>query len=473
MLGPRFPARHPLVVPLAVGYAALLFAWCFLRHRHFGSSAFELGAYHSILWNVAYRGTPWNSLERAHQWSTHLELGLVPLVPLYRIVPSPAWLWLAEGVTCGAAALPIDALARRITGDRVAGLLAAAAMLFMPQLVLGQVADFQPIALAILPMAMIAWAVEADSSRVLVVGSVAAIALREQLGAVVAVAAVLWVLRHGVRRAPPAAALAIAAVSVSALSIFVIIPSFGSDQAVRVAAQYGNLGAGAQPVRLLSVLLAADRRLYLLGLVSGALPLVVLSLRSLRKSAWPLLLGLPPLVVQLVSRDLRKWDIHYAYGVPVVAALAAAAVLALRYLPGGQGKATQVRLAAAGWLVLVLAHLALVLPSPRGRGRALDPTFAGSPRAAALHRAIALVPAEASISAQDDVVPHVAARSEIHRWPDGIDTDDYVLLDEEGPAPNVVHPGRLSAAVRGLRADPAFEVLLDDAGVILAKRLPR
>ena len=63
-LVPRDPARHPLVIPLAVLYAAVIFVWCALRHRHFGSSAFELGAYHSVLWNVAYRGTPWNSLER-------------------------------------------------------------------------------------------------------------------------------------------------------------------------------------------------------------------------------------------------------------------------------------------------------------------------------------------------------------------------------------------------------------------------
>lgn len=489
-LGPRIPPRHPLVVPLAVGYAALIFAWCFLRHRHFGSSAFELGAYHSILWNVAHRGTPWNSLERAHQWSTHLELGLLPLVPLYRILPTPAWLWLAEGAACGAAALPIDALARRVTGDRVVGLLAAAAMLVTPQLVLGQVADFQPIALAILPMATMAWAIEVDSSRGLVLGAAWAILLREQLGAVVAVACVLWVLRQGLRRAPHAVALGIAAIAASAISIFWIIPSFGEEQAVRVAAQYGSLGGGSFAQRFLSAISAADRRAYVLGLASGMLPLLFLSLRSLRRSAWPLLLAASPLAVQLFSREQRKWDLHYPYGVPVVAAFAAAAVLALRHLPakpGGAAASAQGsaageaaaagtdyrRLVAAGWLVLTLVHLVSILPSPFGRARALDTAFDGSTRAAALARAIAMVPADASISAQDDVVPHVAARSEIHRWPDGIDTDDYVLLDADGGAANVRSKTTLITAARGLRADPSFEILLDEAGVVLAKRLQR
>jgi hypothetical protein len=54
-----------------------------------------------------------------------------------------------------------------------------------------------------------------------------------------------------------------------------------------------------------------------------------------------------------------------------------------------------------------------------------------------------------------------------------MDTDDYVLLDADGPAPNVTHRGSLTAAAQGLRSDPSFEVLLDDAGVILAKRIPR
>ena len=167
-------------------------------------------------------------------------------------------------------------------------------------------------------------------------------------------------------------------------------------------------------------------------------------------------------------------------------------MLALRFLPatlaGARGPSTSPavpakdddrppppnlrRAAAAGWLVLALVHLGSILPSPIGPGRAIDPSFTGSPRAGALERAIGLVPDDASISAQDDIVPHVAARSEVHRWPDGIDTDDYVLLDAEGAAANVRNHGSLASAARALRADPAFTVLLDEAGVILARRIP-
>src|SRR5579862_1389386 len=58
---PDIPPRHPLVLPLAGLYAVAMFAWLLLRFRHFGAPAYELGAYHSLLWNIADRGTPWNS----------------------------------------------------------------------------------------------------------------------------------------------------------------------------------------------------------------------------------------------------------------------------------------------------------------------------------------------------------------------------------------------------------------------------
>ncbi len=478
---PGVPERHPALLPLSVLQAALVFAWCWSRHNHFGSSAFDLGAYHSILWNVAFRGTPWNSLERAHQWSTHLELGLVPLVPFYRLYPSPAWLWLAESLTCAAAVIPLDALARRITGDRILGLVAAGAFLLAPQLVVGQMADFQPIALAVLPVAVMAWAIEVDSSRALALGSLAALLLREQLGFVVAVAAGLWVLRQGKRRAPPAAMLAALGAGISLLEIFVLLPALGSGSSTHYAAQYGSLGTGAEgalrtaatrPLDIMAAAFEGPRRLYVLEVVSGALPLVMLSLRSLRKSAWPLALAAPPLAVQLLSASPRKWDIHYGYGIPLLAAIVAASALALRWLRpgGGAGGMGERRLVALLWLGLTAIHLVIALPSPIGPGRPIDCSLVESPRAEALRKALSLVPADASISAQDNLVPHVAMRSEVHRWPDGQDTDELVLLDVDGRAPNVRSKGTLAAAARALRADPAFEVLVDDAGVILARR---
>jgi uncharacterized membrane protein len=476
---PAGPPRHPLLIPLAAAYALLLFASMLARHRHFGSPTLELGAYHSVLYNFAFHGTPWNSVERAHQWSTHIEPALVLLAPLYRISPTPIWLWLTESLACAAAALPADALARRVTGDRVIGLLAAAATLVAPQLVLGQLADFHVLALCTLPVAVMAWAVEVDSSRGLALGALGAMLLREQMGFVVALAAMLWFVRHGVRRAVPAAALAILAAGIAALEIFVVIPAMGSGQAAHVAVSYANLGgtnpdevvraAARNPAMVARTLLDPMRGRYVLEVLSGAGPLALLALRSLRRAAWPLVVALPQLLIQLLSSSWTKWDIGHPYGMPLVPLIATSAVLALAFVPTERHVEAR-RLTATAWLALTLIHLAGKMPLPVGAGRPIDPGFAGSPRAAALARALAAIPPEASVSAQDDVVPHVAARAEVHLWPDGRHTDEYILLDMDGLARNVKNRAFIVTSARALRVDPDFEVVVDEAGVILAKR---
>jgi hypothetical protein len=271
------------------------------------------------------------------------------------------------------------------------------------------------------------------------------------------------------------------AVGVSALEIFVVIPAFGSGQSFHYVAHYANLGAGAdealqtaasQPVRVIASLFDLNRARYVAELVGGAAPLVLLGLRSVRRSAWPLLLGLPQLLIQLLSSAWQKWSVNYPYGMPIVPLIGAAAVLALAFVPTEKWREAR-RLAVTAWISLTLLHLAGKIPSPVGQGRPIDLGFRGSARAAGLTKAIEALPQDASISAQDDVVPHVAARSEVHRWPDGQETDDYILLDAGGPAFNILNRAALSEAVRQLRADPHFEVVVDQGGVLLAKRVAR
>lgn len=476
----RPPPRHRLVVPICIFHAAVMLTWSLLRHHNFGSTS-DLGAYHAVFWNLAWRGTAWNSIDRIHQWSTHVELGLLWLVLPYRFHTSPVWLFLTQSVSLAAAALPVEAVARRVTRDPIVGLLAAAAMLLTPQLLFAEVNDFHPIAICTLPMAVVAWGIETDRRRAIAVGAVVAISIREHMGLLLVAAAVAWVIRQGVRRLWSALALGIFGLSAFLAAVLWVIPSFGSGSLNDVV-QYQRIGGSAadavrtvaaHPLAFLTIPFEGDRKLFLLALASGGLPLLVLSLRSLRRSAWPLLLAAPLLIVQLLSDDPARWDIRSYYGVPIVPLVATACALALVFIPKGdlRPRLTYVRLAAAAWLVLVIGHMARVMPSPVGPGRPIDRAFQGSPRDLALRRAFSLIPADASISAQDDVVPHVATREEVHLWPDGEATDDFTFLDLGGVARNVKSPEALEHAAERLRADRHVSVLLDEAGVLLIKRI--
>ena len=468
--------RHPAFVAVVAVYAAAMLAWSLLRHRHFGSGV-DLAAYHSVFWNLARRGTPYNAIERAHQWSNHLEVGLVWLGIPYRIYATPVWLLAAQTLAVAGAAFPIEALARRITRDRLIAALAALAMLLTPQLVLADLADFHAATLCVLPVAILAWGIEVDSPRAVVLSALAAVSLREQMGLLLVAAGVAWVIRHGARRAFPAAALALGGLAFFFVAVKWAIPAFGSGQSFRYMAQYNRLGGTADgvlstatkgPFAFLAMALHGDRKVFAIELASGSLPLLFLSLRSIRRAAWPLLLAAPLLAVQLYSDDPAKWSIHTHYGAPLVPLFAVAAVLALALLPAKGDVRTIV---AAVWLSMIMMHDAQALPSPRGPGAAIDPGFSKSPRALALRRAIEAVPPQASISAQEDVVAHVASRVDVHAFPDGEATDAYILLDREGAARR---PDRLDAtdrAIARLRGSSDFKVLVDEAGVLLAKRV--
>ncbi len=467
--------RHPAFVALVALYAAAMLGWGVLRDHHFGSGV-DLGAYHSVFWNLAHRGTPYNGVERVHQWSNHLELGLAWLGIPYRIVATPIWLLAAQALAVAGAAFPIEALARRLTHDRLIASLAALAMLLTPQLVLADLADFHAATLCVLPVAILAWGLEIDSPRAVFLSALAAISLREQMGLLLFAAGVAWVIRHGARRIFPAALLALGGLAFFFIAVKWAIPAFGSGQSFRYMAQYNRLGgtadgvlatAASGPLAFLEMAFQGDRKVFAIELASGSLPLLFLSLRSIRRAAWPLLLVAPLLAVQLYSDDPAKWSIHTHYGAPLVPLFAAAAVLALGFLPA-KGDARII--AVAGWLSLVMMHDAKALPSPFGPGSAIDRGFSKSPRGLALHQAIDAVPKAASISAQDDVVPHVASRVDVHAFPDGEETDEYILLDRDGAARR---PGGVQAvdeASARLRGSRDFTVVVDAAGVLLVKR---
>src|SRR4029079_11703843 len=120
---------------------------------------------------------------------------------------------------------------------------------------------------------------------------------------------------------------------------------------------------------------------------------------------------------------------------------------------------------------LVMMHAAQAVPSPVGTGAAIDLAFTQSQRYASLRKALAQIPLVASISAQDDVVPHVATRVDVHQWPDGENTDEFILLDRFGPARNVPDRAEIDDAIQRLRATPAFKVLVDESGVLLVRRI--
>jgi uncharacterized membrane protein len=451
--------------------------WSILRHRHFGSAINDLGAYDNTFWNFAHRGILWNSPERVHQWSNHLELGLVWLWLPYRLAPSPIWLFLVQQISCAAAALPIESIVRRASGRPNLALMAVLAMLFTPQLMLAELYDFHSITALAFPLALLVWGVERDSWKWIAVAAVIALSVREQMGLAVAAAAGAWALRHGWRgRWPKQVGLAAVGIAVFLIEVLWLIPSFAGDRIFRYAAQYGRLGgspaaavrfAMLHPLRFVLLPFEGGRLLYLFLLMCGAIPLLLVALRSSRRTWWPLLIAAPLLAVQLFNDHSLAWNIHYQYGAPVVPLLAATAGLALSYL-----QVNEQRWHARIWLggVLLTACFATFVKL-YGEGRPIDPEFPSSPRALALSKVLTIVPDGATVSALDRIGAHLAHRPTLHTWPSGEDEDQFVLLEAGGMKEEPEERQLVEAGIARLRRDPRFVVRFEEAGVIAFEAL--
>jgi uncharacterized membrane protein len=474
------PVRHPCVVPIVVGHALLMVAWSILRHRHFGSAITDLGAYDNVFWNFAHRGTLWNSPERVHQWSNHLEVGLVWLWLPYRIAPSPIWLFLLQQISCAAAALPVESIVRHASGRRELGLVAAVAMLLTPQLMLAEIYDFHSITACAFPMALLAWGIERDRGKWIAVAALILLSIREQMGLAVEGAAFAWAIRHGWRdRWRYQLALGASGITVFLTEVLWLIPSFAGGQLFRYAVQYGRLGGSpgaalrfaiTHPFRFALLPFEGGRLFYLLLLACGSIPLVFLSLRSPRRAAWPLFIAAPLLAVQLFNDNPLAWNIHYQYGAPIVPILAACAGLTLA---GAMPHATRTWHSGI-WLggTLVAACFATFVKLV-GEGRPFDPEFPSSPRAVALSKVLRVVPDDAAVSALDRIGPHLAHRPTLHVWPGGEDEDRFVVLEAGGMREEPEERRFVAAGIARLRDDPRFTVRFEEAGVIAFEAVPK
>src|SRR5262249_10190685 len=154
-------------------------------------------------------------------------LGLLWLWLPYRIWPSPLWLLGLQSATSAAAAIPIEALARHVTGSPKSALVCAGALLLTPQLLNAEIYDFHSLTLCALPMALMVWAIERDRVAGVAIAAALALSLREQMGLAVAGAGLAWAMRHGWReRGLHAAVLGTVGLSVFLLEVLWAIPAF-------------------------------------------------------------------------------------------------------------------------------------------------------------------------------------------------------------------------------------------------------
>lgn len=427
--------------------AAVAFALLGLRvHGTLHTSAFDLGFFDQIVWNTAH-GRLFETTYTPHAYNfagQHFEPVLFLFAALYRLFGAgPRLLIVAQAVVVGAAAIPLYLVARRQGGVWPAVLLAAA-FLLAPQLERGVDFGFHPDLL--LPLfAFSAYAAQVYRRRALFL-VFAALTLLVKEDAFLVVLALGWLAWFDGRRRA-GAAVAAAALLWGVVVLVFVMPALRHGYPSDLAERYGYLGdtpvsivAGGltHPARVVGHLAQFGTLATVLGMlaVAGFLPVF---------APEALLAAVPPALVGLLATHPEQRSLDLQYAAPVLAVLFIAATRGLGVVRRCSGSG---RLPAAvrhrrigGHAALSVAFAALAVaaagvgflmrgPYPPG-GAYASGRFRGDGDGAALTRVARLIPADASLSAQTGLLPHLSQRTVQYEFP-RLDGARYVVLQDGG-----------------------------------------
>jgi len=414
-----------IVAASAVGYAS----FALFRHWHFQSSAFDLGIFDQALWHYSRFERPVNTISGyPHVLAEHFHPILLLLVPFYWIAPRAETLLVAQAILLALSALPVYAFIRRRHPDSIALVLTAAyACCWGLQKTAAR--DFHELAFAPLFVGLAVWAIDGERWGAFWSAALALLLVKEDLPPFVAFLGLFLLLR---RRWLHGGLAVVVGLGSFALIVGWLMPALNEGGGYRFSDSFAHLGgiqgiillALTSPWRLLTLLVSPAPKLRLILLWLG--PFAFLPLAS----PYGLLL-LPIAATRLLSANELHWSADFHYSAPLAPLLAMAAADGLARLAALIPKqpARSRMVAALAVLQLVLCAL---LPSKLPFWRALSPRwYALSPSDRTGAEALRTIPAGASVTAQDAIVPHLSGRERIYPLRESGLATDYVIASRE------------------------------------------
>ncbi|HEX8928940.1 MAG TPA: DUF2079 domain-containing protein, partial [Actinomycetota bacterium] len=387
----------------------------------------------------------------------------------------PRLLLLLQALALALPAWVIYRLGAKHLANPAAGLAVAVAYLAFPGMQWALTWQFHPETLAAAFLALAALAADGRRHRLMALWLGLALLCREDVGLVVAGFGGLLMLsgqRVVGRR------VLIAGLAWWVLATFLFIPWANARQTNLFELNYGVTGVG--PIALLRALPSMAGRALATALSNqgiGYLLLILVSFLGLPLLAPRTLLPVAPaLFLNLAAIPPEQHQIRFQYLATTAPFLGIATVAGLKVVAGR-------RRALLAPLLVALVVVALVVdqrfgPAPWSHDRIVATT---SPGEAARRRAIAMIPPDAPVSAQFNLVPQLSHRVRIYEFPNPFRTSNWGLSGDVHPARDpqevryvVVDRSLLDddqqSLLRDLQASPDWTTRLDSDNVVLLER---
>jgi len=422
------PSRRTLAnataAAMTIAGAAGFSAISLFRYVHFGANGFDLGIQDQTVWGYSRLEMIRNTvLGVPNLLGDHFSPILMVLAPFYWLWPTAATLLVAQAVLLAVAGIPIYLWGSRRVGY-VAGLAFQGSYLLFWGVLAGVVFDFHHVVFAVPAISTALYATLNKQNRLLWASLALAMLTREDVALTVIALGLFIVVFQ--RRWLLGAGIAIANGVWFVLLLDVVMPAVGGvpyQHWTYQALGKGPLSAAAyaleNPLRSLQLLVTPLEKVRV-GVASFASWLFLPLLSPL------VLIAVPSFLERFWSSSPNFWSFHYQYSMLPAPILAFAAIDACaRMRSRWRG-----RLAGAVSLALPVGALATSAVLSFGAVHSLAElgTFVSDETAAQIQGCLDVIPAAATVSATDALVPHLSDRDEIYEVTTKSDTD-YIAID--------------------------------------------
>lgn len=472
----RWILSHPrrLVWVVAAVFVLVYGVAMVWHYSNFGVHAFDFGIFDQGLWLLSRFEEPFVTVRGLHLFADHSSYVMFLLVPLYWVLPFQEVL-LVFTVAVVAAGGPLTyAIARRAGATTWLAGVAALLYLLHPAVAWLAYDNFHP-EILVVPLALGGFLAIQENRQLLGLALFGlALTAKEDIALLVVPLGVYLVVFTGRRLA--GGVLALMGLGALALNFAVLLPHFGPGGDLLYSGRYGHLGQGVlgvsagvftKPEVVWAAVTAPKSLIYLISLL-GPIPLALLAPRILP-------VAIPAFLANVLSTHGYQAEIRWHYTTSIVVVLAIAAALGAARVSRWSTRTVR----SIVWAVLVVGLVTQLSmgPNPLTRpkwyiGPSVDTTN--------MHRAVALIPEDAVVSAMDTFVPHLTHRRVVFEFPNPWERHNYGTRDAVLPDPDIVEwvvvrldiYNDMVPVIDRLRASNQFEIVLEEPPVLLMRRVP-
>ena len=395
------------------------------QHRALETRAFDLGVFESVLWNTVHGRFFWSPLVLERHLGQHSSFILLTILPIYAAAPRPETLLAVQAVLLGLAAWPLFLIAERLLRSKPQALLVAVLYLLHPAIASAAFYDFHELAFAPLLFFFAYWFHLANRPVVFWTFVALLLLVKEDLSLVIIGFGLSCLIARQWQRG---AGLLLAGVAAYVIFVHVVIAGFSHPGQSFGWYYEGLVPAGAPPSALLQAVWSDPARVMALVVQREKIKYVVQLTAPLCFFSFFTLQGAVLMAygfaMSLLATREPVYTIGFQYALHVVPYAFVGALLALvRFWPGPSARAlgvtrrTVLCLWALASAVFCVKYGMVGAPGRHFHAGFRHVNLSISPDAQERYREVTemavRIPVDASVTASETLVPHVARRQEL------------------------------------------------------------